>query len=201
VVERDKRESILEAATRCFGRWGYKKASVDLIARQAGVGKGTVYLNCDSKEDLFYQAVHRELRSFIGDVTRMIDPRVPANELMMRAAAAHLEFLDKRPLVRDLLFGILHGQLPGWIDRFDELRTMAHRYLVEILELGIRQGIFRPDLDVPTIAEILQEMQIAAILLGKRTRTQGNAPDLDDLAQRQAAGFDLIMKGLEARPA
>src|ERR1700749_3059887 len=63
-LKREKKECILSAATRLFARFGFKKTSVDQIAKDAGVAKGTVYLAADTKEDLFYQAVHRELRAY-----------------------------------------------------------------------------------------------------------------------------------------
>ena len=49
----DHRDAIIEAATEVFSRFGFKKASVDDIARRARIGKGTVYLHFDSKEELF----------------------------------------------------------------------------------------------------------------------------------------------------
>jgi len=42
-----------------FGHFGFKKASIEDIARKAGVGKGTVYLHFESKEALF-EAVMRQ---------------------------------------------------------------------------------------------------------------------------------------------
>src|SRR5258706_11513929 len=48
-----KRESILAAALELFGRYGYRRTSIDDIARQAGVAKGTVYLHVETKEALF----------------------------------------------------------------------------------------------------------------------------------------------------
>ena len=55
-MERAKKECILDSAVKAFAKLGFKKASVDDIARDAGVAKGTVYLACESKEDLFFQA-------------------------------------------------------------------------------------------------------------------------------------------------
>lgn len=51
-----KGHSILEAAARCFLELGLEGASMDAIAREAGVSKLTVYNHFDSKERLF-QAV------------------------------------------------------------------------------------------------------------------------------------------------
>ena len=59
-MERAKKDCILDSAAKAFARLGFKKASIDAIARAARVAKGTVYLACESKEDLFFQAVHRD---------------------------------------------------------------------------------------------------------------------------------------------
>src|SRR5258705_12958471 len=48
-----KREAILAAALELFGRYGYRRTSIDDIARQAGVAKGTVYLYVENKDALF----------------------------------------------------------------------------------------------------------------------------------------------------
>ena len=57
-MERDlnKRERILDAAIEVFCAQGYEAASMADVAQKAGVGKGTLYLYVDSKEDLFEQA-------------------------------------------------------------------------------------------------------------------------------------------------
>jgi AcrR family transcriptional regulator len=43
----------LGAALELFGRYGYRRTSIDDIARQAGIAKGTVYLYVENKESLF----------------------------------------------------------------------------------------------------------------------------------------------------
>lgn len=194
-MERTKKECILDAATHAFARLGFKKASIDEIARAAGVAKGTVYLAAESKEDLFYQAVHRELRSWLAEVARMLDPRVPADQLLVQVAEASLDHLERKPLVRDLFVGIYHGQLPGWQDRFEELRALGLANVVELLRLGIRQGRFRADLDVEETAQILMDLQLQGHLLSARV---GGA-DPDKLRRRRRAAFELVLNGLRPR--
>ncbi len=55
----EHRDAILTAATETFGRFGFKKTSIDDIARRAGIGKGTVYLHFESKEELFAAVIRR----------------------------------------------------------------------------------------------------------------------------------------------
>ena len=111
-----KKDCILLQAARAFARFGFKKASIDEIAREAGVGKGTVYLAAESKEDLFYQVLHREVRAWQAECARTIDPREPAPELLRRLLGAAMEYVQKHPLVLDLLHGETLRTLPDWAD-------------------------------------------------------------------------------------
>src|SRR5690349_14979899 len=119
-MDQAKKDCILQAATKAFARFGFRKTSVDDIAKDAGVAKGTVYLACESKEDLFYQSIHRELREYIADCAKLIDPRKPADALLEQLVRASIAFLEGRPLVRDLFLGAYNGLLPEWRARFME---------------------------------------------------------------------------------
>lgn len=187
-------ERILDAATKCFGKHGYKGTSIDKVAERAQVAKGTVYLYCENKEDLFYQAVHRELRQWVGSLSMKIDRRKRADHILFEMAAADLEFVEERPLVRDLLHGLFHGLLPGWSERWEELREIGLKHVVEVLELGIHQGVFASELDVTATARVLQEMQVAGTLLAHRT-----SRPIEDVRRQQIASVNLVMKGLLAR--
>src|ERR1700752_1365545 len=48
-----KRAAILEAAQKMFSQYGYRRTSIDDIAREAEIAKGTVYLSFKSKEEIF----------------------------------------------------------------------------------------------------------------------------------------------------
>jgi AcrR family transcriptional regulator len=52
-IPEGSRERVLDAAAEVFARRGYERATVDEIAGEAGLSKGTVYWNFASKEDLF----------------------------------------------------------------------------------------------------------------------------------------------------
>ena len=194
-MELAKKECILVEAARAFARWGFKKTSVDEIAKAAGVAKGTIYLAAESKEDLFYQALHREVRQWVGEVSQLIDPRQPADVLLGQMALFGFKKLETSPLVHDLLTGKTRELLPMWADRFDELRNLGRQNVVEVLQLGIKQGRFRGELDVPRVAQTLQDMQIAGYLF------HGGRGADEELLQQFAAGLDLVLNGLLTRGA
>lgn len=59
----EKEARILAAASALFGRFGLKKTTIDDIAREANLGKGTIYLYFKSKEDVFFEVVRRSCGS------------------------------------------------------------------------------------------------------------------------------------------
>jgi AcrR family transcriptional regulator len=59
IDESDKRGRILSAALGLFVRHGIRRTSIDDVAREAGIAKGTVYLYFDSKDALFDAVAER----------------------------------------------------------------------------------------------------------------------------------------------
>src|SRR5215212_5962072 len=49
---RDVKGAILDAADRLLARNGYKKMTIDDLAAEVGIGKGSVYLHFSSKEEI-----------------------------------------------------------------------------------------------------------------------------------------------------
>jgi len=194
MLDPKKKVRILGAATDMFARYGFKKSSIDEIATTAGVGKGTVYLAFDSKEDLFYQVVHREIQVCAAQVSERIDPRKPADELLVRCSLDTLERIEAQPLLRDLVLGRLDRVVPMWRKELEDLRAIGRLPTVEVLELGVRQGAFRSDLEVEQVARIVQDMQIAGLLLQPRfVRSE------DDQRRLDLIWLDLVLNGLMTR--
>jgi AcrR family transcriptional regulator len=187
-------EAVLDSARRCFGRYGYRKTSIDEVAVGAGVAKGTVYLHCDSKQELFVLAIERELRLWLEDLATAIDPTHPADEVMVEMAKRDAAFVEERPLVADLLIGALDGLIPAGRDRLQALRRLGLTQVVAVLELGIEQGVFADDIDVESTAQVLQEMQLTGAVLRRR----GSLP-LRQVRRRQEAALRLVLRGLQSR--
>ncbi|MBK6463216.1 MAG: TetR/AcrR family transcriptional regulator [Myxococcales bacterium] len=189
-----KKDCILLQAARAFSRFGFKKASIDDIAREAGVGKGTVYLAADSEEDLFYQVLHREVRAWQSECARTIDPRVPADQLLGTLLTTAMQHVERHPLVLDLLLGETLRALPDWSERLEGLREVGRANVVEVLRIGVRQELFRADLEIDTVASLLQDFQLAAY-----RGLEGSPSRAREVEARVRVGLDLVLHGLCAR--
>ena len=68
----ERGERILEAAVALITRWGYKKTTIDDIAKQAGVAKGTIYLHWKTREELFKAVILHEEAKLLEDLKQLI---------------------------------------------------------------------------------------------------------------------------------
>ena len=59
-----KKEKIIEIATKIFSRFGMKKSTMDEIAQRIRMGKSTLYHYFESKEQIFLEVVKKEAEEF-----------------------------------------------------------------------------------------------------------------------------------------
>lgn len=98
----ERAHRILDAASTLILRWGYSKTTIDDIAREADVAKGTIYLHWKTREELFTSLIHREVLVFAQDFQQGIaaDPMgATLRGIVRHSALATL----KRPLLKALL--------------------------------------------------------------------------------------------------
>lgn len=111
-----KRVRILDAAEALFIRQGYVKTSMDEVAREAGVAKGTLYLYFNKKADLILAAIGREKRNYIQGLMDVFDESLPAEYRMRRWIVAVLLAGTKMPLTGRIMaageLGALMDDLP-----------------------------------------------------------------------------------------
>jgi len=192
-VDAGKREAIYDAAAEVFARHGFRQASIDQVARQARVAKGTVYLACRSKEELFYEAVRRRLEAWSVELARTLDRPMPPDALLERASVEALGSMEDHPLVLDLFLGLYHAELPAWADRFESLRALGQARVETILRAGMKAGQLRAGMNVEETASVLLDMQVAISIWRRRTRAGKQA-----VRRRQAAALKLALEGLRS---
>jgi len=86
-------QSILDAAASVFCEQGYMRASMDRVARAAGVSKATLYNHFDDKSALFRAAVRRVSETFVLELDEMGLDRLPLPEALLRLGSYYLDFL------------------------------------------------------------------------------------------------------------
>ncbi len=100
-----KRLRILQAATELFIKHGYRRTSVDEVARNAGVAKGTVYLYFKTKADLLLHAIGEEKKHYFGQLRPIFSPDVEPRDRLRRWIKTALVLGTEMPLISRLMSG------------------------------------------------------------------------------------------------
>jgi AcrR family transcriptional regulator len=107
-------DAVLDAAADLLVRWGYRRVTVDEVARQACVGKGTVYLHFRSKEALFLTVLLRSHHTLVSALADRMDAN-PAEALPSRLMRSVYLDVARDPVARPLYLG--DGELLGRLAR------------------------------------------------------------------------------------
>ena len=180
---------ILDALATLITRWGYGKTTVDDIAREAGVAKGTVYLHWPTKGVMLQALMEREEQRWYADlVVRMAtDPRSGTISSLYRHS---LVLSAQSPLLRALLTRD-HEALGEWM-RSPQIRARS-RQDTEARQALIREmravGLMRTDLSVD-----VQAYLITALAYGILTVDDYMPADLVPPFEEIAAAFAVIVQ-------
>ncbi|MGE0826692.1 MAG: TetR/AcrR family transcriptional regulator [Candidatus Binatia bacterium] len=190
---KDKHAAILTAAFSLFGHYGYRRTSIDDIAQEAGIAKGTVYLYFKSKEEIF-----RVLSQ------QLIDQMLTATE---SAAAAPGNIEERLHRMLQAKFGyfyqLLHesAHVRELLDAKNQLSAdlfaqADHRYQ-QLLARVITEAVERGELHLGTVA---LEPEAAAELLIRSASGLGpygaTAPTLPAFGRHLAALVRVFVVGL-----
>jgi AcrR family transcriptional regulator len=81
-----RQAALLDAAVAVFARYGYRKTSMEEVARAAGVSRQGLYLQFANKEELFRKALEHSLSSQLNAAVAALS--VPGDSLEFRIIAA-----------------------------------------------------------------------------------------------------------------
>ncbi|UZF94493.1 TetR/AcrR family transcriptional regulator [Bosea sp. NBC_00550] len=82
-------DQIADAALRLFARYGYKRSSMDDIAKEAGLAKATLYLHFKGKDDVFRAMLDLLARRVEARCREVIERRGPFPERLAALLQAH----------------------------------------------------------------------------------------------------------------
>jgi AcrR family transcriptional regulator len=151
ILEKEKRrKSILKSARKVFKKVGFENTSMDLIAEEAQLSKGTLYLYFKSKDDLF-------INSLLEDQLISLDKLFQQSELKTSSVVdiilaytdSYYDFTVKFPDFFNLLVGInsseslnIENLSPETKAKIHELEKKIFMERVRVFQRGIEEGIF-----------------------------------------------------------
>jgi AcrR family transcriptional regulator len=148
------RARLFRAAAELFAKYGYREATVDEIARRAGVAKGTFFLHFATKDAVIVQAVRLQTRAALKERERV---RAAGGSAIDRLRAAVMTLGAQAGTSRGLSRAVLAACLenPEVGDEGDALFEEVLRTMIDDVAEAQRGGDLVPTPDAETIARVL----------------------------------------------
>jgi AcrR family transcriptional regulator len=178
---RRNRDRLLSAAARAFSQDG-ADVTLDAIAKDAGVGIGTLYRHFPTREALIEAAYRSELARLCDAVPDLLQEMRP-DEATRAWMDRYIEYMTTKRGMADALRAVIASGGTPYAQSRDRLITA----ITSLLQAGAAAGTLRADIEPADVLASLSGISLAA----------------GDLAQRAQARrlLDLLMDGLRYRGA
>ena len=135
------RDRILEVAKRAFTRSG-ANTSLDDIAKQAGVGPGTLYRHFPAREELL-QAVYRSEMEKLAAAERKFAQSMPPVEALRAWLLLFVDAIETKQIIVAALNTLIGDPKKVFAASYAQIREALHA----LVKRAIRSGDIRKDLD------------------------------------------------------
>lgn len=178
----------MAVADRLFMTYGFKRVTMDEIARELGISKKTIYQYFKDKDEIVFEVT----RTHIEEEERIIiETSQQANnaveELLLISQRIRQQAAQMSPYI---LFDLKKYYKSSWELFLKFKKEVFHDCIKSFLEDGIEQGYFRPEIDTELLTILrLEEVQLSF-------DTSVFPPDQFDFKEVQIQLFDHFVHGV-----
>ncbi len=195
VQQRSTRDAILDATDRLLTRYGYRKMTIDDLAREVGIGKGSVYLHFESKEEIALSHIDRIIERLKTSLRSIAEKPTPVDERLHQMLVERVLFrFDSVQHYTQSLNDLLAYLRPRLLDRRKRYFDEEARIFASVIDEGQALGRFvgGDSLDMGhtllVATNSLLPYSLSAVELGER----------NELAESIQKTADVLLRGLSA---
>jgi len=185
------KDAILDATDRLLARYGYRKMTVEDIASEAGIGKGTIYLHFSSKEEVVLSHVDRIVDRLKERLREIGNSDAPVAERLRQMLLTRVMFrFDSIQHYTQSLNDLLSALRPGLLARRAVYFDAEAQIFADVLVNGRQSGEFEFDDEQLTAHAMLQATNgllpysLSTTELGERQEVEQRASDVAALILR-----------------
>lgn len=166
-MDKDKRlEAIFRAALAEFSEFGYQRANISSIADRLDMTKGNLYFFISSKKELYESSIAWGLEQWQMNVflsVTAIDDPLEQFKLLCDHSYKYLaeDTILRTILIRDTSLFPIDPLVKG---RFMEIHKRSIRMIADILQKGITRGVFRSEMDVDHMSQLVYSIYVMFIV-------------------------------------
>lgn len=174
-----------------ISRDGTSGLTMERVAAEAGVAKGTLYVYYKNKKELLESAKEASMKPMREELFAILDGSLPPDQKIHRFIERHLGYLDtNRDFFRVLLWDRQMVEAHLKRHQSERYRSYVDR-IARVLQEGTRLGLFRP-LDSVKVSAMLVEADMA--MIAQRLWSENPAAVEEDAELL----FDMFTRGIAA---
>ena len=187
--EATRRHIMREAASE-FARLGFDQANINVIAEQAGIGKGTIYLYFESKRDLFLSMLRSIAHEQLAVIREALSAEEPIRQRLERLFRTFARLAEEESDSFNVYMSALYG-----VNRaFQSEATKLLRDYVAVIALMLEQSQARGEIRCHNVEDtalmvlsLTESYVLSARVLGQSEH---------QLTRQASAIADLILRGI-----
>lgn len=190
------RDAILDATDRLLARYGYKKMTIDDLAREVGIGKGSVYLHFESKEEIALSHIDRIIERLKQTLHLLAESKASCDTRLRKMLIERVLLrFDSVQHYSQSLNELLAQLRPRLLERRKRYFEEEARLFATVIGEGKKAGVFSAKDPLETARTLLDATNallpysLSAYELGERTVIEKKAVNV----------ADLILNGLRKR--
>ncbi|MBY4573498.1 TetR family transcriptional regulator [Gordonia paraffinivorans] len=188
-----RRDELLATAGRMFAENGLRSTTVRDIADAAGILSGSLYHHFDSKESMVDEILRRFLDDLFAKYRDIAAAGLSATETLRRLVIASFESIDAErnavAIYQDEAKRLAGQERFAYISELNvEFRQLWHA----VLQRGVDDGEFRPDLDVELVYRFIRDTVWVAV----RWYRPGGALSVEAIADQY---LSIVLDGILPR--
>ena len=198
-VREDSKEAILDATDALFQRYGYRKTTVEDIAQESGICRGTVYLHFRNKEEIalswlgrYNDRVRETMRGIAAEAA--VSPSERVRRVLLARILVRFDNIQHLSVSLDEMFATMR---PLILEHRQKCQANEGAIVTQVLEEGRAQGVF--DFGDRSAANVAHSLMLATSSLlpySLSTKQLGERPEIE---QKARALVDLLLNGLHSR--
>jgi TetR/AcrR family transcriptional regulator len=193
VLKTRTQQDILKAAVDIIARQGMQQLTMDRVALEAGVAKGTLYIHFKNKKEIFDAAMGMIVEPLFASLAKAIEGDHPPLQKLGNFSRTCIEFFDRNhEFFRVIFFD--RNRIQEERKRYHNLYKKFVRRVADIIDEGVRKGAFR-SLDSGKVAAIFMESNMAVVMQRLDRHDEGSIDDDVNLV------LGVLMHGIAAKGA
>ena len=167
------RERLIDAAERCFGRYGPAKTTIEDVAAEAQVSRATVYRYFEGRDDVILGVLMRAAHQFLARLRDVIPRQISIEDSIVESVLFTVEAVRADEHLAALFTPETAGHTLSVAGASPALIETVQEMLSPVLGPAIDQGLLRSDVSVDDAAEWLVRIVHSVLTVESKHRTEG----------------------------